>query len=391
MKIVFVSSAFSENTGYIFNCLPKSLVKLGHEVHVIAPNVQVYFNSPDYEKIYQDFLGPKITPVETKQIDGFTLHRLQHTTFKNEQYFKRGLYKTLKEIQPDVVQVFYVESFITWQVFWCKVMLGFKLYSANHSLKSVFTVAKNWPDWPWWKKADWWLKHKFGGMIISSVVRKVYCQTPDAAEIAIDYYGAPANKVVVEPLGVDTDLFKPDHENKVDRKTDLGFRPEDRICIYTGRFSEGKNPLVLAKAIDLLAEKHPNIKGLFIGNGPQEEEIKALRNCSVHPFVHFNKLPLIYQAGELGVWPREESTSMLDAMASGLPLIISNKVTAMERVDGNGAVYEEKDSEDLSRKILDLLEDSKKYDEMSTFGVQKVQANYSWDAFAVNRMMDYSS
>lgn len=391
MKIVFVSNAFSENTGYIVNCLPKALAKLGHEVHLIAPNVQVYFNSPDYEKTYGSFLGPPIVEVGKLEIDGFTVHRLPHKVFKNEQLFKEGLYRTLKEIRPDVVQIFHIESFIAWQVFWCKLRLGFQLFSANHSLRSVFTVADDWPKMSAWRKFNWWAKHKMAGRLLSSTFQKVYCQTPDAGEIAVDYYGAPQHKIVIEPLGVDTDLFRPKLEKKKQLKEQLGFSEDDQLCIYTGRFSEGKSPLILAQAIHHLSESHPHIKGFFIGNGPQEESIRQLKNCRISPFVPFNELPKIYQAGDLGVWPREESTSMLDAMASGLPLIISDTVTATERIEGNGASYVENDPIDLSKKIVALLENKEKYRQLSTFGVEKARKNYSWDAFAENRLKDYAA
>ncbi|MBD3636829.1 MAG: hypothetical protein HUJ25_05750, partial [Crocinitomicaceae bacterium] len=74
MKIAFVCQSFSENMGYITNCLPKFLAKLGHEVHVISPNVQGYFSSPNYKETYEEFLGPAIVPTGSKQINGFALH-----------------------------------------------------------------------------------------------------------------------------------------------------------------------------------------------------------------------------------------------------------------------------------------------------------------------------
>ena len=57
MKIVILSSWFSERMGYIENCLPKALALLGHEVHVVSSTAQVYFNSPDYKEVYEPFLG----------------------------------------------------------------------------------------------------------------------------------------------------------------------------------------------------------------------------------------------------------------------------------------------------------------------------------------------
>ena len=53
MKIVFLSVWFSEKMGYIENCLPKELVALGNEVHVVSTTAQVYYNDPDYLSVYE--------------------------------------------------------------------------------------------------------------------------------------------------------------------------------------------------------------------------------------------------------------------------------------------------------------------------------------------------
>ncbi len=58
MKIVIVSSFYSEGMGYSENNLPKALASLGHEVHVITSNLNVYGTSSDYPKNYESFLGP---------------------------------------------------------------------------------------------------------------------------------------------------------------------------------------------------------------------------------------------------------------------------------------------------------------------------------------------
>ena len=57
MKIVLIQLWHSENMGYTDNMLPKYLAKLGHEVHLITSNGQIYFNSPEYSEVYEDALG----------------------------------------------------------------------------------------------------------------------------------------------------------------------------------------------------------------------------------------------------------------------------------------------------------------------------------------------
>lgn len=389
MKIVFVCQSFSENMGYISNCLPKSLAKLGHEVHVIAPTVQGYFNYPNYKDTYEKFLGPPIVEPCVKEIDGYTLHRLPHKLYGIEAYYKRGLHKKLKTLDPDVVQTFAIESIVTWQVLFSKWRLGFKLFTASHALRSVFPLADQWSKMSVFKRFAWKIKHKWPGQFLTRFVQKVYYQTLDAQEIGIQFYGAHSAKSILESLGVDTDHFTPDSEIKGKLKEKHGFNSSDFVCIYTGRFSEGKNPLILAQAIDILAESHPNIKAYFIGEGPQKEQILSMKNCFTHDFVKFQDLPEFYQLADIGVWPREESTSMLDAMSSGLPIIISNTVTAKERTDGNGLTYIENDPLDLSKQIIKIQSDPEQYEIMSKIGVDRIWNSFSWDNIAKKREAAY--
>ncbi|MBK9593255.1 MAG: glycosyltransferase family 4 protein [Crocinitomicaceae bacterium] len=391
MKIVFVCQVFSEKMGYITNCLPKALAKRGHEVHVIAPNLQAYFNDPDYESTYREFLGPPVTELREKVIDGFILHRLPHAMYKTEPYYKKGLHKKLREIKPDVVQVFHVDSIICWQVCLSKIILGFKMYGANHVLRSVFPLEKNWNKLSLLNRFGWSVKHKIGGGFLGLFVKKYFYATKDAEEIATRWFGASRKKSIIEPFGVDIDIFKPDHLSKNRLKVEAGFHASDKICIYTGRFSEGKSPILLAKAVDYLAEEHPHIKALFIGNGIQEDEIRSMKNCFIKNFVQMTDLPRYYQLADVGVWPRQESISMLDAMASGLPLIINHTVTVIERVEGNGLLYELDDYYDLSKKILQIFSSDDDYLKMSTCGINKIYNQYSWEKVAVEREMEYGS
>ncbi len=65
-------------------------------------------------------------------------------------------------------------------------------------------------------------------------------------------------KIAVQPSGADTDLFRPaetsaEMEQRSAQRKAMGYTDEDIVCIYTGRFTKDKNPLLLAKAVDILA------------------------------------------------------------------------------------------------------------------------------------------
>ena len=130
MKIAIVTDWYSENMGYIENCLPKSLAALGHEVHVLSTNAQVYYNEPFYNKTYSHYLGPALLGCGSKLIDGYTLHRLPIGSFRG-RIIIRGIVKKLIEIRPDIVQTFDAASATTMQCALGKLLrrqLDFSIY-----------------------------------------------------------------------------------------------------------------------------------------------------------------------------------------------------------------------------------------------------------------------
>ncbi len=377
--------------GYIENVLPKSLARLGHDVHLVTSTTQVYYNDPNYDKIYLPYLGEKVQPAGVRKIEDFYLHRLPYKELMGKLYLI-GIKKLLNELKPDIVQSLDVFSFPTVQVYFHQFKLKFKLFTANHIHASVFPIISD-------KNVS--LKHKLffyfsrtlPSKFISKKIEFCYAIAPDAAEIAEKYYSVPKEKIKIVSLGVDTDFFNKPDKNSLERqelRNSLGISNQDIVCIYTGRFTEGKNPLCLAQAIDKLAEMGEPFKGLFMGNGPQAQEIQQLKSCLVHPFVPYQQLPKYYKLADIGVWPRQESTSMLDAAACGLPIIISNQVQTTERIDGNGLSYTENDVEDMIKVLLKLT-DNKLRDQMSQIGVEKIVNNYSWDILARGRAVDYEN
>jgi glycosyltransferase involved in cell wall biosynthesis len=389
MKIIILTSWFSEKMGYIENCLPKALAKLGHEVHVISSTAQVYYNTPDYKKIYEPFLGKNIQEECKKKLDGYTLHRLPFFNIDNKVYFRK-LGITLKKINPDVVQVFDPCSFTTIQAAWYKMILGYQLFTANHMQASVFPLFQK-GSGTILNRIIFWLTRLVPGKMISVLTSKCYPITLDSLDLAIKYYGVSPAKAVLAPLGVDTHFFCPSQSNEVrkSKRAELGFSENDIVCIYTGRFTEGKNPLCLAKAIEKLFTSGEPFKALFMGDGPQLEEIKKRKGCTVHKFVSYHELPPYYTSADIGVWPQQESTSMIDAAACGLPIIMSNTVLAKERVEGNGFTYIENNENDLAQVILQM-KDATLRKKLSEVGVKKMQEHFSWDKIALNRIKDYA-
>jgi glycosyltransferase involved in cell wall biosynthesis len=394
MKIAMVSDWFAEQMGYSENCLPKAVASLGHEVHLITANVKPYFDSPNYEEIYQPFIGPGIVPCASKTLDGYVLHRLPHGRWRGHLRIQ-GLRRKLLELRPDIVQTFDVFSLTTVEAALLRARAGYRLFLESHLHASVLSRENSGPHRI--QKMRRWAKKNSVGKLIGLATEKCYPISSDAAEIVAEVSGIPDTKIEICSLGVDTDLFSPaldaaSRRHREELRKHLGFSNTDIVCIYTGRFSKDKNPACLARAIDLLSRKRQPFHGLFVGNGPQSEVevIRSATACSIHHFVPFDQLPGFYRAADIGVWPRQESTSQLDAAACGLPLVLSSRVQVTERVEGNGLKYQEDNIEDLASKLSSLADPGLRQ-RLGQSGCQKMRDRFSWHAIARQRVRDYEA
>jgi glycosyltransferase involved in cell wall biosynthesis len=231
------------------------------------------------------------------------------------------------------------------------------------------------------------------GRILSASIDLFYPIAPDVLRVITAYCGIPRDKCQLSSLAVDTDVFSPrmDPEDIRAFRKKMGYGDDDIVCLYTGRFTEAKGPLLLAQAVQHLQETgHERFKGFFVGQGDTgyQDAIAQAKGCAAHPFVEAHELPRFYNSFDIGVWPLQESTSQLDAAACGMPIIINEKVEDHLRTEGNGLRYKDRDFKDLAAKIL-LLQDKAHRRSMGKIGSEKVAALYSWDHVAQDRIKDF--
>jgi glycosyltransferase involved in cell wall biosynthesis len=404
MKIVFVSNWYSENMGYIENCLPKALADLGHEVHLITSTGQVYFNQSYYETSFKKFLGDAIQPEGTKIIDGVKVHRLPYFGVKKRIILK-GLTAKIKEIKPDVVHAFEHADINTLRLVFCKLFQSFKLFTANHTSSLALAASREEQNISNFKyHTIQFFVFKLPGRFISPFIKKCFCVTIDAAEVAQTMYGVSKSKAKVTTLGVNTDIFHPDEAVKAKMRKQFGFQTDDIVCIYTGKFSNLKKPVLLAQAIETLNARGLKIKGLFVGDGEQLAEITKSKNCKIVALQQHKDLPPYYQLADIAVWPYGESSSQLDATSTGLCLILSDVVQAYDTVHSDtpfienqayrpkivSQFYKTFELEDLIEKI-NFLATPSVLAEYSALGMKEINEKCSWHTIALNRIEDYKN
>jgi glycosyltransferase involved in cell wall biosynthesis len=379
--------------GYTENCLPKYLAALGHEVHVITSALNVYGHTPEYRETYQAFLGPADQGVKSFTIDGYIVHRLAYRMIASYVMI-RGLARKVKELAPEIVHSTEIASLQSFKLAALRPFMRFKLFTETHQHLSVMKPFLVDGRGSRLKTLGFRMTRTLPTYCASMAVEKCYAIAPDCVYVANRFYGVPKDKIVLQSVGTDTELFHPamtagEIAERQRMRSEAGYSDDDIVCLYTGRFSRDKNPLLLAKAVDALCLVEPGFKSLFIGDGAQRAEILACRGARVLPFMNHTDLAKIYRMCDIAVWPCQESMSMLDAAASGLPLVVSAAIGARERVVGNGVLYEENSVKELERALSSLASRIER-ESLGVHGRSKMIENFNWRRIAESVVADYA-
>ncbi len=361
LRITIVVETFARDMGYVSNTLPKYLARLGHHVDVITSQKLPYFQKGTGSSLFgSDFASRNTNPLGRQLIDGYAVHTL--VGVPNFGYTRlQGLGEKLDELAPNILCTLVSVGWIALDCARAAGRLRCKLVIGNHTGKTHFPLAYD-PQ-PWYAPArlkSLLLRALPGRVYVGSRAHHCVVPTTDCADIATDFFGIERNRVRVLNLPVDNDHFHPvadaaDGERREALRASLGIGPDDVVCVYSGKFTEAKNPLVLAQAIRLLADEGHRVKGLFIGDGEQQVALAAQPHVKVVPFIPFSRLGEYFRAADIGVW-MDESISYLDAASCGLPLVLGSTVKDVSHLVEFTTVYRADDPRSLADALRHLLD-----------------------------------
>jgi glycosyltransferase involved in cell wall biosynthesis len=194
--------------------------------------------------------------------------------------------------------------------------------------------------------------------------------------------GFAPEKLKILPRGLDTDLFTP-------KRRDLTFWPRAGVngkevrLLYVGRISREKDLDVLATAYKKIREAGHPVKLYFVGDGPYTEALTAtLPDAVFLGYLTGEKLAKAYASADVFVFPSTTDTFgnvILEAQASGLPVIVSDLGGPKELVDDGktGFVTKAHDADDFARAIARVSGDPKLRARMGEEARQRV-IDRSW-------------
>ena len=379
---------------YMGTMLPKFAARHGAEVHLVALNLPPYHHAPTVAGMYAEIAGGALLPTsEPEVVDGYRVHLLAYRRLFG-YVAARGLARKLAELKPDVIYSFSAIGWLPLQALVYRLRHGARLFTGSHTTASTFPLASHPHPWLTARGVGCFLSRWLPGRLVSLFTEKCYAPTADCARVASRFFGVQSRKVKVVHLGVDPDVFHPlttvpERLQRRRLREQLGFTDDEIVCICTGKLTADKQVLLLADAIGRLQQQGQRFRALFIGAGPLQEALAAKPGCVVLGHMPFTALADYYRAAEIGVWPGTESTSMLDAAACGLPLVVSDRIYRAH-VDGNGRTYRGGELDDLVA-VLGGLADADLRRELGTAGTRKMRRAFNWDTIAFDRLADFGA
>lgn len=204
------------------------------------------------------------------------------------------------------------------------------------------------------------------------------------------------SKIKIIRNGMDSILFKKIKNNKFKEKHNI---KEPFLVLFFGRLNPTKGPEMLAKAAIEITKKRKDIA--FVWVGPDEGKAEEVQNL-IKPYsnMHYlgpirgkEKVAEMYQAADIYVLPSYREglpLTLFEAMASGLPIVASpvNGVPYEMKEPENGFFVNYGDIENLSKKIIELIDNKKLRQEISINNIKK-SVNYDWDIIYKEYMKEY--
>jgi len=350
MKILFTTESYYpiiDGGAIAQHRIVQELTKRGHEVNVIAPG----FSYKNYQE----------------EVNGSIIYRPKGITLP---FYMDGKYhfcpfpffyvkRIMKNFKPDIVNV---NS--PYPISMCALNIAKKtkipVVGSIHILpENMLSPFTNFFFYKTLRKFTWeYLVYFY------NITNWTTIPTQTGAEM----YQAQGLKTRITPVsnGVDTTLFNPNRDGSYLRdKLNI---PNKKLVLYTGRINPEKNLEVLINAIPRVV-KNTDTHFLFCGSGGNykteiiklTEKLDVIDNTTFVDFLDAEDYQNIYSTADVFVMPAEaelQSIVTMEAVASGLPVIVSDKGAVKELATGkNGYVFESGNSNQLADYIVEVLSD----------------------------------
>lgn len=208
----------------------------------------------------------------------------------------------------------------------------------------------------------------------------------------IEFFDLPEEKIIVAPLACN-EQFHPRIESETQEVLEKYRLQWRRFFLYTGTIEPRKNILTLLRAYDSLPDAVKRTFPLVISGykGWENEELFRLFDKGEREgwlkylgFVPGKDLPVLFSAAASFVFPsiyEGFGLPVLEAMASGTPVICSNATSLPEVAGDTALLHAPEDVDTLTSYLHMMTEDAVKRQAMINSGLER-SSKFSWSLCA---------
>jgi glycosyltransferase involved in cell wall biosynthesis len=200
--------------------------------------------------------------------------------------------------------------------------------------------------------------------------------------------GMPDDCIVTFPWGIDLERFTPG-ASALTLREDLGWENSE-VFIATRTWEPVYAIDVMVEAFAMVRAERSGARLILLGDGSREKEIRALiRDRGLESVVHapgrvsYERLPDYFRTANAYVSSALSdgtSVSLLEAMACGLPVVVSDSYGNLEWVEPgvNGELARPGDSESLADAMIAVVTDPRRAARMGEANVAVARGRADW-------------
>ena len=192
----------------------------------------------------------------------------------------------------------------------------------------------------------------------------------------------PSVSIEVIPNGVELDRFCPAQSDE---------EPETLRLLTVGRLSATKRVEMLIDAVEILHKEGCKLRFTIAGGGQLEQQLREsvsgrdLRDIvKITGRVDPENMPQLYRDNDICISASAQegmSNAMLEAMASGLPIVTTRCEGVEELITDNGVIVEHASAEEIAGAIRSLVGNRQTRKEMAVAARNRAE-QFSWSSTA---------